>query len=161
MITLEVRAQQQEFVERMAVKKTHHELLHTTFNWNDFSRKQLRKDDSQGDNSTRSHTTRKEQTSENRKEFIALRRVPVVLKNGNREMTVNALLDDASTQTYINNDVAAELGLHGKFQKATVNVLNGQVETFVTMPFELKSLDGKVTHNVSAFTTEKVTETWK
>jgi hypothetical protein len=82
----------------MAVKKTHHELLHTTFNWNDFSRKQLerkpiypptksvqkvvrttcsatqtdvkvepRKDDSQGDNSTRSHTTRKQQTSENRK----------------------------------------------------------------------------------------------
>jgi hypothetical protein len=74
-------------------------------------------------------------------------------------VTVNALLDDASTQTYINNDVAAELGLHGKFQKATVNVLNGQVETFVMMPvkFELKSLDGKVTHNVSAFTTEKVT----
>ncbi|CAB4021266.1 Hypothetical predicted protein, partial [Paramuricea clavata] len=80
---------------------------------------------------------------ENRKEFIALRTVPVVLKNGNREVTVNALLDDASTQTYINTDVAAELGLHGKFQKATVNVLNGQMETFVTMPveFELKSLD--------------------
>ena len=80
-----------------------------------------RKDDNQGDNSTRSHTTRKQQTSGNRKEFIALRTVPVVLKNGNREVTVNALLDDVSTQTYINNDVAAELGLHGKFQKATVN----------------------------------------
>ena len=55
--------------------------------------------------------------------------------------------------------VAAELGLQGMIQKATVNVLNGQVETVVTMPvdFELKSLDGQVIHNVSAFTTKKVT----
>ena len=49
-------------------------------------------------------------------------------------MTVNALLDDASTKTYINADVAAELGLKGKTEQVTVNVLNGQVETFETRP---------------------------
>ena len=47
-------------------------------------------------------------------DFIALRTVPVVLKNGDRWMKVNALLDDASTKTYVNADVATELGLNGK-----------------------------------------------
>ena len=110
------------------------------------------------ESNARSHSTRN-QVSKDRGEFIALRTAPVVLKNGNREVKVNALLDDVSTKSYINADVAAELGLQEMIQKATVNVLNGQVKTFVTMPvdFELKSLDGQVIHNVSAFTTEKVT----
>ena len=109
------------------------------------------------ESNARSHSTRN-QVSKDQGELIALRMVPVVLKNRNREVKVNALLDDASTKSYINADVAAELGLQGMMQKATVNVLNGQVKTFVTMPvdFELKSLDGQVIHNVSAFTTEKV-----
>ena len=50
-------------------------------------------------------------------DFIALRTVPIILKNGNRLIKVNALLDDASTKTYINADVAAELGLQGKTEK--------------------------------------------
>ena len=37
----------------------------------------------------------------------ALRTIPVILKNGRRKLKVNALLDDASTQTYVNADVAA------------------------------------------------------
>ena len=87
-----------------------------------------------------------------------MRTVPVVLINRNRRLKVNALLDDASTKTYINADVAAELGLHGCVQKTNVNILNGQVETFLTMPveFNLESLDGKVNTTISAFTTEKV-----
>ena len=70
--------------------------------------------------------------------------VPVTLVNGSCRIKVNALLDDASTKTYINTDVAAELGLQGSFQKTNVNVLNGQVETFLTMPvaLELESLNG-------------------
>ncbi|CAC5374177.1 unnamed protein product [Mytilus coruscus] len=66
--------------------------------------------------------------------FVTLRTVPVILKNENR--TVNALLYDASTKTYINADVAAELGLQGQVQKVTVNVLNDNVETFESIPFE-------------------------
>ena len=42
---------------------------------------------------------------------IALRTIPVYIKNGNQKLQVNALLDNASTKTYINTDVAAELGL--------------------------------------------------
>ena len=83
----------------------------------------------------------------------------MILKNGNRAIKVNALLDEASTKTYINADVASELGLQGISRKVTVNVLNGQTETFETMPVdvELESLDGSVSKTVNALTTERVT----
>ena len=87
-------------------------------------------------------------------DLIELRTVPVNLKNGNRSLTVIALLDVTSTETYINADVAAELGLKGKTEKVTVNVLNGHVETFETRPvdLELQSLNGNVSIKVLAFT---------
>ena len=87
-------------------------------------------------------------------DFIALRTVPIILKNGNLSIKVNALLDDASTKTYINADVAAELGLQGKTERVTVNVLNGQVETFETRPVDvqLESLIGDVKLQVTAYT---------
>lgn len=89
---------------------------------------------------------------------IALRTIPVYLKSGNRRLKVNALLDDASTKTYVNADVAAELGLQGHPQRVNVSVLNGQVETFETTPIEcvLESLDGK-SYRITAFTTNRVT----
>ena len=49
-----------------------------------------------------------------RANFIGLRTVPVILKNGERSLKINALLDDASTKSYFNADVAAELGLQGR-----------------------------------------------
>ena len=80
----------------------------------------------------RSHTTVTSQSAQPR--FVALPTVPVFLKNGNWRLKVNALLDEASTKTYFlkNADVAAELGLQGHPQSVTVNVLNGQTETFET-----------------------------
>ena len=92
-------------------------------------------------------------------DYIALRTVPIILKNGGRSLQVNALLDEASTKSYVNSDVAAELGLEGKTEKVSVNVLNGQIETFETKPvnFELQSVDGKVSLNVNAYTANRVT----
>ncbi|CAG2212808.1 unnamed protein product [Mytilus edulis] len=91
--------------------------------------------------------------------FVTLRTVPVILKNGNRTVSINALLDDASTKTYINADVAAELGLQGQVQKVTVNVLNDIVEIFETMPVEvrLQSHNGQTDAKIVAFTTNRVT----
>ena len=85
--------------------------------------------------------------------------IEIHLKNGNKRLKVN---DDASTKTYLNTDVAAELGLHGQLQKINVSVLNGQVETFETLPVEciIESLDGKVQSRVTAFTTGRVTRPW-
>ena len=74
-------------------------------------------------------------------------------------MKINALLDDASTKSYVNADVAAELGLHGRTEKMTVNVLNGQVETFKTSPInvELTSITGTVSARINACTVDRVT----
>ncbi|XP_068749411.1 uncharacterized protein [Montipora capricornis] len=91
--------------------------------------------------------------------FVALRTVRVILKNGNCRIEVNALLDDASTRTYLNSDVAAQLGLQGEYQRVTVNVLNGRVEAFETMPVKLEvlSVDGQFARKISALTTDRVT----
>lgn len=107
-----------------------------------------------------SHTTHGETSvTRNHGNFTTLRTVPVTLKSGNRRIQVNALLDDGSTKTYINEDVAAQLGLQGQTQKVTVNVLNGQKETFETTPVEfgLESLNKQVNINIKAFTTKRVT----
>lgn len=69
--------------------------------------------------------------------IITLRTVLVLLKNGNHRIKVNALLDNASTTNYMNTDIAVELDLQVNFQKVTVNVMNGQVDTFGTMPMEV------------------------
>ncbi|XP_067667338.1 uncharacterized protein [Haliotis asinina] len=94
-----------------------------------------------------------------RSTLLSLRTVPVVLKNGNKRIIVNALLDDASTQTYINRDAALELGLSGPSQKVSVNVLNGQHEMLDTMSVQvgLESLDGSVNTTIYALTTTRVT----
>ena len=107
----------------------------------------------------RSHATMDIAEKTNRAHFTALRTVPVKVKNGNRSIVVNALLDDASTKTYLNADVAAELGLVGETRKITVNVLNGQRDSFETMPveFELESLDRRIKVSATGYTTEKVT----
>ena len=62
----------------------------------------------------------------------------MILKNGNRKVQVKALLNEASTKTYINADVASEFGLEGMPRKITGNVLNCQTETFETMPVDVE-----------------------
>ncbi|XP_048239844.1 uncharacterized protein LOC124124713 isoform X1 [Haliotis rufescens] len=91
--------------------------------------------------------------------FTALRTVPVVLKNGTKRIRVNALLDDASTRSYINADVASELGMQGSIEKISVSVLNGKKETFETKPvvFGIESGDGRVDMEMTALTTTRVT----
>ena len=90
---------------------------------------------------------------------IALRTIPVYIKMLIKNLQVSALLDDANTKTYINVDVAAELGLQGCLWKVNVSVLNGKVETFETSPVEcvIESLDGKSCSKVTAFTANRVT----
>ena len=60
---------------------------------------------------------------------------------------------------YVNASLAAELGLRGEIQKVAVSVLNGEVETFNTMPVEvtLESEDGQLTTTLMALTTDGVT----
>lgn len=96
-------------------------------------------------------------------EYVALRTVPVILRNGNRSVKINALLDDGSTKTYLNENVAAELGLQGEMKTMTVKVLNDTVETFSTMSVKvgLESLDRKVKREIEIQTVKNVTGSLK
>ena len=81
------------------------------------------------------------------------------MENGSISLTINALLDDGSTQTYLNADIAAKLGLHGEIWISQVNVINGAVATFETVPVELtlRSMNGQVKTVIEAFTINDVT----
>jgi hypothetical protein len=96
-------------------------------------------------------------------DFTALRIVPVVLRDGDKLVSVTALLDDGSTRTYLNADVAAQLGLVGNHESVKVSVLNGKYEVLQTMSVEvqLQSLDGCISIPVVALTTEIVTGSLK
>ena len=50
----------------------------------------------------------------------------IVYFNG-RKVKVNALLDDDSTKTYLNQDVVFELGIERQKERVDVNVMNGGV----------------------------------
>ena len=95
-------------------------------------------------------------------EFV-LRTVTVILKNGNRRLFVNALLDDGSTKTYVNSDIAAELNLTGILERVNIGVLDGRSESLETMPVEfgLESIDGEVDIKIHAFTADRVTGNMK
>ena len=73
-------------------------------------------------------------------------------------MVVKAPLDDASSKTYTNSDVLAELGLQGENCRVTVYVLNGRKNSFDTKIFELElqSVDGKIDVKIAAFIAERL-----
>ena len=73
-------------------------------------------------------------TSAQYKKVVSLRTVPVWLKLKGKKIKVNAVLDDASTVSYVNEEVAGALGLSATYEKVSVNVLNENVETFDSMP---------------------------
>ena len=103
-------------------------------------------------------------TSAQYKKVVSLRTVPVWLKSKGKKIKVNAVLDDASTVSYVNEEVAGALGLSATYEKVSVNVLNENVETFDSMPvsFTLESCDGNVKIPFQALTCpRRVTGTYK
>ena len=78
--------------------------------------------------------------------FILLRTLPIMVENRSKGLIINDLLDDGSTQTYLNQDIARKLGPQWEIQKSQVNMINGTVVTFKTAPvvFTLKSMNGQI-----------------
>ena len=107
----------------------------------------------------RTHTTTLVTAPSSTPKFVALRTVPVYVTNGARRVKVNTLLDQASSKSYLNSDVAAELGLEGSPHELIVNVLNGHHTALDTtlVEFIINSLDGSTREIISAYTTERVT----
>lgn len=94
---------------------------------------------------------------------IALRTVPVIISNGKQKMKINALLDDGSSKSYLNEHVAYELGLDGEKETVNVNLLNGRTECFDTkvVEFCIESEDRQLKVNIEANTTKNVTGSLK
>lgn len=63
-----------------------------------------------------------------------------------KKIKVNAVLNNASTVSYVHEEVAGALGLSATYQKVSVNVVSKNVETFDSMPvsFTLESCDGNL-----------------
>ena len=78
-------------------------------------------------------------------------------------MVENAPLDDGSTKTYVNSDIAAELNLKGTLERVNIGVLNGRSELLEKMPveFDLESINGKVDMKIHAFTADGITGNMK
>ena len=101
-------------------------------------------------------------TFQSHKEFnyIALRTVPVILHKDGREIAINALLDDASTRSYINSGIAEQLNSIGnQTSTLSVSVLNGNRAQFKTniAEFDIISQDRHSKTKISAYTTDNVT----
>ena len=62
-------------------------------------------------------------------ENVSLRTAPVWLSANGRKIKVNALLDDASSVSYVNEELAGALGLSATYEQVVVNVLNESVDT--------------------------------
>jgi hypothetical protein len=93
--------------------------------------------------------------SENRdSESLSLRTIPVWVKANGKRIKVNALLDDASNETFLNEEVAGVLGIRENFEPVRVHVLNDTVSTFQSMPvkIEIESVDGQFSKYICAKT---------
>ena len=104
---------------------------------------------------THTHTSTSKQ--ETATEAFSLRTVPVWLKANDCKVKVNAILDDGSNETFLNEEVAGVLGLKERYQTVTVNVLNNEVKTFQSMPLDvtIESLDGEFSKDIKVKTCPK------
>ena len=116
--------------------KEHHQLLH--FQKKDDSTKRSADGESGQDGAISNQIKQKDGSGDqtlsavsNNDSQVALRAIPVILSNGKNKLVVNALLNDESIKSYLNSDVAFQLGTHGTVQKIQVGVLNGKLETWM------------------------------
>ena len=103
-----------------------------------------------------SHTSRAMTTHNPRSpnEAYSLRTIPVWVKAQGKKVKVNAILDDASNETFLNEEVAGALGLKESYQTVKVHELNNSVKTFQTMPLkvEIESVNVQFTKEIEVKT---------
>lgn len=84
----------------------------------------------------------------------SLRTIPVWVKANGKKAKINAILDDGSNETFLNEEVASGLGLQEPFETVQVHVLNNSVETFQSMPvkIEIESVAGNFSREIEVRT---------
>ena len=87
-----------------------------------------------------------------------MRTVPIIVKNGNKRLHVNCLLDEGSDTSYVNEDVIEALGLHGAKTEINVKVANDETIRFMSSTFEIgiESMDGQVDTAITAQSSKKI-----
>ena len=152
-------------------KQIHHKLLHGTPSSNDQREKNIQvekrllKDkvvpdlpstskaelENEAPSEQHSYTTTLS-TAEKSEKSLSFRTIPVWIKANGKKLKVNAVLDDASSASYMNEEVAGALALSVPYQP--VANANDNVETFDSMPVDvsLESCDGNVDVQFSVFT---------
>ncbi|XP_053398138.1 uncharacterized protein LOC128556612 [Mercenaria mercenaria] len=140
--------------------KTHDKLLHST---NDQSKQGFSLNVNAQEFTSGTNTDEQAFTSRQANSKIALRTVPVIISTEMRTLRINALLDDGSSKTYINEDVAYELGSDGESETVKVNLLNGRTESFSTktVAFCIESENRQLKIKLEANTTKNVTGSLK
>ena len=95
------------------------------------------------------------------KSAFTLRIIPVIIKNGSKELKINALLDDGSQQTFINRSVTSYLGIsEADPNDIDVKLIGGKMETIkgaASVQLEVLPVDKNSVHLISALTTSRVT----
>ena len=151
-----VRVQEVDSVILMVARKPL--LLFTPMKQMDPAKKNLQEQalGKEGDGNTQATTLKTSTDHDTRK--IALRTIPVILKNGTRKVHVNCLLDEGRDTTYINEDVIEELGLTGVKEKIEVKVANDQTISFMSNTFTigLESMGGRVDTEIVAKSSGKI-----
>ena len=71
-------------------------------------RAEVKTPQNEGETNERTHMTTTTMKLTVPSEFVALGTVPVYLASGGRQVKANALLDEGSSRSYLNSDVAAE-----------------------------------------------------
>ena len=127
----------------------HHKSLHRVKNLGDLM------EDGDNERMVKLHLKEKATTMD----IIALRTLSTTIKCGNQKLEVNILLDDGSTQSFINEELAEELKLHSKNERdITINVLNGNMKTFSSadVQFEIYDTKRENTFTINAMTSRNV-----
>ena len=90
-------------------------------------------------------------------EAHSLRTILVWIKAQGKKVKVNAILNDASNESFL-NEVAGAHGLKESYQTVKVHVLNNSVETFQTMllKIEIESVNGQFTKEIEVKTCSAV-----
>ena len=91
---------------------------------------------------------------------VALRTIPAfVFGKKNKKLKINIMLDDGSTGSYIDEDLAVELGLEGKLLPLHTEMLGGykDVSDSIRTEVEIESLDGNFRSRISCWAKKNVT----
>ena len=91
--------------------------------------------------------------------IIALRTVPIIVHHGGKQLNANAILDDGSSQTFVNLDVIKALGIKEcNKRNVAVGVLNGKTSSIYTsdVEFHISDNNSEKMYKINAMTTKNV-----